>query len=730
MSDSYVPEMHDLGKLVDNYVVESLLGVEIDGHYFRTSADADLDYATIGVTPPSSSTWIGIQHHNDPECKSLVRSPLKGTLKTELVLTALADVLAASSSRATPEERVGEFKYPAWYKTVHRLWNPQAQTAGRSWSPIGSIADLREMIGFVNGDPNAADFVVKYRDYLERIPEDKTPPRVVTSLLTHLTLVGKYYRVLQKHVQLLLEGGEPVALVYDNHRAVNLGEMLSQWQYQIAKCKLSNPLIPVRVRDLNVLGLLKQHINDLLHSAFRDHVLFHTSDTLYLFLPTDGSVRAEDILEPYLNDGFYAETQVTTFHLGALNFETKERKLKAERQVARAEADGRRLENELAAARRELERLRRMGEADKRRWGWKIPEQGRLVANLQAQLGDVDKQIERWRRSVAVLGAENISVEEASIYDEPIANSHEFETDLICELCQMRPATQRWTTPDELLEENLCEVCFGVRDAGETHGAIGRWERETPNAPIAWVKLSLDYDWAQIHVETLFEEFIDGLVRDKPETPKQWASDAKAGLRPVALLADFTEDYRRFTQRFAALLRQPGDGGRGIDSRDIVELTHDLKDFYIIRLYRASDAVQIVEAFERSLREFFPKALESSPVRLSLSVANVKHPFFEHWRFCQSAPEVISVQLVGRAQLHLSIEQYDVLRTLPVGRREVSAFLHRVATVEAETGSRILPQVEFMQDERKLPENIATALRSGKLDWRDVLNYYKLVKRQ
>ncbi len=137
----------------------------------------------------------------------------------------------------------------------------------------------------------------------------------------------------------------------------------------------------------------------------------------------------------------------------------------------------------------------------------------------------------------------------------------------------------------------------------------------------------------------------------------------------------------------------------------------------------------MLEAFEGALREFFPSALEQCPVRLSLNIANVKHPFFEHWRFCQSAPEVINVQLVGRAQLHLSIAQYDELKALPLRRREVSAFLHRVTTVEAETHSRILPQVEFMQDERKLPENIAAALKAGKLDWRDVLNYYKLVRR-
>ncbi len=736
MNENFVPEMHDLGKLVDNDVVEALLGAKVDNHYLRAVDKSDLDFNKIGVTQPRTPTWIGIQHHNDREYKSFRLSPLQGTLKAEMVLNALADVLAASSSRATPEETKGEDKYQASYKAVYRLWNPRTEKADEHWSPIRGINDLREMIEFVNQNPNAETFFAKYEHYLERIPEDKTPPRVVTSLMTHLRLVGKYYAVLARHSQPLFDNGEPIALVYDNHRGTNLSEMLDQWQYQLVKCKLSFPQTPVRVRDLNVLAFLEEHTKRLLSSKDGDYVLFHTTDTFYFFLPIDGTARIEQILKPHLDDGFFIETEETIFPLEALNLAPEESKRKCQQRLSQSQRERDALQDALASASRELDRLRSelerrrtASEDERRRIGKRIRDQDRLRRDLQGEFDLASETVERWEKNLADFNTRKVQSTESSIYAEPIAARIELDTNLICELCQMRPASRQWTTPDELLAEHLCEVCFRVRDRGERHGAIGRWERETPNAPIAWVRLSLDYGWAQIHIDELFRNFIDELASAKPETPKQWADDAKASLRPVALLADFTADYQRMTRRFTALLRNPEDGSRGFASQDIVELTHEFQDFYIVRLYHASDAAQIIESFRRSLGEFFSNALEECPVRISISIANVKHPFFEHWRFVQTASNVINVQLVGRAQLHLSIAQYDELKTLPIRRREVSTFLHRVATVEAETRSRILPQVEFMQDERKLPENIAMALRSGKLSWRDVLNYYKLVMR-
>jgi hypothetical protein len=735
MNENFVPEMHDLGKLVDNNVVQSLLGVDIDGHYFRASDKSDLDFAKIGVKAPSSATWTGIQHHNDAEYKAFARSPLSGVLKAKMVLNALADVLAASTSRATPEEK-GEFQYPASYKAVYRLWNPRTEKTAEHWSPIRGMSDLREMIEFVNQDPNAEAFFAKYQPYLEGIPEDKTPPRVVTSLMTHLRLVGKYFGVLEKHSQPLLENGEPIALVYDKHLAASIGEMLDHWQYQLVKCKLSFPQTPVRVRDLNIFTLLEEHTKRLLTSEFGDYVLFHTTDTFYFFLPTDGSVQTGQILKPHLEDGFFIETEETISALNALNLAPEESKFKCQQRLRQAQGEREALQSalasvsrELARLRNEMERRRTASDDEKRRLGRRTQDQARIRRDLESELQRANDTVTRWEKNLADFNSKKLQTAESSIYAEPIAARHELDTDLICELCQMRPAARIWTTPDELLAEHLCDVCYRVRDKGERHGAIGRWERETPNAPVAWVRLSLDYDWAQIHIDELFRNFIDELASAKPETPKHWAGDAKANLRAVALLADFTADYQRLTRRFAALLRNPADGSRGFAPQGIVELTHEFQDFYIVRLFRASDAVQMIESFRRALDEFFPKALEECPVRLSISIANVKHPFFEHWRFCQAAPNVINVQLVGRAQLHLSVAQYDELTTLPLRRREVSTFLHRVATVEAETHSRILPQVEFMQDERKLPENIAVALRAGKLGWRDVLNYYKLARR-
>jgi hypothetical protein len=175
MTMNFVPEMHDLGKLVDNDMVEALLSVKLDDHFLRAADKTDLDFAKIGVTAPATPTWIAVQHHQDGPYQSVSTSPLPSEIRVLVALTALTDVLAASSSRATPEEEKGQFKYPASVKQVHWLWNPQATPQMPVWSPVRGMEDLREMFAFVNQESDAEAFFTKYREYLEKIPEDKSP---------------------------------------------------------------------------------------------------------------------------------------------------------------------------------------------------------------------------------------------------------------------------------------------------------------------------------------------------------------------------------------------------------------------------------------------------------------------------------------------------------------------------------------------------------------------------
>ncbi len=725
------PELHDFGKLISHEIDDFPTTNTDKIQWHGKGAFANVDWNALGVTEPTNASWWGATHHHDASYASLLDSPAPDEIKADIVLLMIADNLAATSSRAVDESVRLELGEPDRHFVVHRLWNPPRDRLNPNWTPVKDKQAALELIELVRAD-DADAFFARYTPYLAAIPEDKTPPSVVTSLETHMRLVNKFYSLLKRHVTIRAENGKAVALEYSGIAVTTRGQAKREWQFQVAKCTFAFPQTPVRVRDLNVWLLLEQHTRDLLGSAYGEYVLFHTTDTLYLFLPIDGSLRLEELLAPYLNDGFYVELEETVQPLGNLTLVPRAWRAQVQRQIERAQSkadllarEKQQLEQARVVLQQRIQKARGQGREQLAR---EIRQLDGHIQEHQRQSEALQESLERWQKHAAA--AQMVRApRESSLYAEPIALRNELDTDSICELCQLRPATKTWTTPDLLLTENLCEVCYRIRDAGERHAGLARWERELPNAYVAWVKLSLDYDWAQLHLESLFESFLDELGQSHPNLAGTAIQDAKASLRPVALLADFTRDYRALTQRVHELLRAPTGSWRGFAPNDLVELTSEYRDLFLARLARPSDSAHILDAFRRALGERFAKTLDESPIRLGMSIASVKHPFFEHWRFCQDAPEVINVQLVGRAELHVSIEQYDLLKTLPVGRNEVSTFLHRVATIEAKTHSRILAQVELLQDERKLPAELAAAVRSGRLNWRQVLNYFKLVRR-
>ena len=722
------PELHDFGKIISHEVDDFPKTNQEKIVWHGPAAFSNVDWDALATAEPTNASWLGAVHHHNAEYASLEKSPAPDEDKADIVLLMIADTLAATSSRAVDEET--RFNVNENYYVARTLWNPPPTHENPNWTPIKNKLAALELIELVRND-DAKTVLARFGPYLAKIPEDKTPPSVVTSLETHMQLVNQYYAVLKRHTKVLWDGTTPRAIEYNGIGATGRGDAKRNWQFQLVKCQLSFPQTPARVRDLNVFALLEKHTRALLDSDFRCYLLFHTLDTLYFFLPLDESVSVQKILQTYLDDGFYAEIVQTVMPLSELTLAPREFQAKANLRIAQTKRKISVLEQEIRDGSRQLSEHRRHMQTarsfEKERMGKEIHALNQWVQDTNKNLDAARKSLQSWQERAQK--SATVIIGEASLYDEPITMRAELDTDNICELCQMRPAEKIWTTPDGLLRENLCEVCYRIREGGGTQGALAEWEQNEPNTQVAWVKLALDYDWAQIHIEILFEEFLEEL-RARHNLAPAAVADAKASFRPVALLADFTRAYRAFTQRFHALLRAERDRWRGFGERDIVELTRAEREFCIVRLERASDAEHILRAYRTALQECFPRALQESPVRISISLAAIKHPFFDHWRFCKNHDAVINVQMIGRGELHLDIAQYDLLQELPVWKNEVSTFLHRVATIEAKTGSRILPQVELMQDERKLPPEIASALRTGKLNWREVLNYFKLVRRR
>jgi hypothetical protein len=220
----------------------------------------------------------------------------------------------------------------------------------------------------------------------------------------HCELVGKFYLLPKKHIQVVRKNGEPVALKYMDSTVTSDTKAMETWRFQLVKAWLRFPQMPVRARDLNIFYLLEEHTDKLLKSELRDYVLFHTTDTLWLFLPLDGTIATETILEPYLEDGFYAECEGTTFNLDNLYPDLKGWLEERGPRGARREREKRRLEQGLHTLQQQRADLKRRVESpttpwkERKRLGAQIPDLEREIERREGHIAELDKALKKWQR--------------------------------------------------------------------------------------------------------------------------------------------------------------------------------------------------------------------------------------------------------------------------------------------------------------------------------------------
>ena len=138
-SPKFIPELHDIGKLIDEKVKDELrnrFGSSWRGHVF-----VDIDFQKLGISQPTSPSWWAQYHHicydnNNKTWTDCDRDKLKKKLHTSIVeidfncwdfipqnfglnlfLLILADHLASSVSRA-----VGG-RGPSAPEGIWKLWN-------------------------------------------------------------------------------------------------------------------------------------------------------------------------------------------------------------------------------------------------------------------------------------------------------------------------------------------------------------------------------------------------------------------------------------------------------------------------------------------------------------------------------------------------------------------------------------------------------------------------------
>ncbi len=266
MANYLIPELHDCLKLT------------VLRHDFS-------DFDRFLLYSPKSRSWAGvIQHHCQEEFPAYPTD-------RETFLLHMADGFASHFSRHTVSYK-GEASF-----VVRKLWNPDAF---RQDSRLSSDKEIIELLRFYEQDPTFEDFAKKYGKLLEARSEDATTGRNVTSLLTHLILTGKFYRLFKNSSVLEVTDKEIIPDLTEIKKLTS--EKNKNWRIFLMLCKFNFHQQPFRARDLNILESLHDVVNKITEK-YSDNILYWSSDELLICY--DDPVLFEEIKKEAFCNGFW-----------------------------------------------------------------------------------------------------------------------------------------------------------------------------------------------------------------------------------------------------------------------------------------------------------------------------------------------------------------------------------------------------------------------------------------
>ena len=256
----------------------------------------------------------------------------------------------------------------------------------------------------------------------------------------------------------------------------------------------------------------------------------------------------------------------------------------------------------------------------------------------------------------------------------------------------------------------LCEKCFSIRSRPSRLKKLAHWE-EWARGDIIWVHISLDFD---LLCETLRALYLEYLRKSDPAT-----TQGKAEIR-FSLLAEFQADYERFeASLLESLLYQFG--------ADRVEVL--LPSLFCVKAEKGQDVLKLLRIYLSSLNEFLPAFLSGHgcPIRLSVALSAVRHPFFDVWRFWQAQQSEIEILTLGHGRLRIAARNLEKFLQLSSFQFRPSA-LHNLA--EIARISQSLAELRFRarreRGERETFEQLGQFLPLG-LDFEGILTLAKLI---
>ncbi|HQA04189.1 MAG TPA: hypothetical protein PKZ17_05575, partial [Thermodesulfovibrio thiophilus] len=291
----------------------------------------------------------------------------------------------------------------------------------------------------------------------------------------------------------------------------------------------------------------------------------------------------------------------------------------------------------------------------------------------------------------------------------------------LCDSCQMRHGKERIK---DQVHEYLCDTCYEIRQMGDPARKYAKWEEKGLRA--GWIKITLDQEQLSRTLHSLYEEYVDThpAMQDVSSNDKD---ELKESFRPIAVQMDFVKDYKLLLNAFNKQIYEIKDkNGNSLFTKENFLFPIEVYyEFGIFKVYSGEEILVVLDLFYNLLEKYFPECLKDSPIKLSISLAQVKYPHREHWRFLSMPKNIINIQSPGSSKLSIDISQYKLLRDKI--RREdakLSHFLHRLADIEIETKSNMSVMLEIFNNRKKFPV-LLELIQSG-LSVHQILIFYKL----
>jgi hypothetical protein len=296
----------------------------------------------------------------------------------------------------------------------------------------------------------------------------------------------------------------------------------------------------------------------------------------------------------------------------------------------------------------------------------------------------------------------------------------------LCDSCQIRQGKERIK---EQTRECLCDSCYSIRAMGEPAREYAEWEEKGLKA--AWLKITLNQvDLPEI-LHKLFDKYVDSFtamlhVRSSDKTI------LKKSFRPLAVQIDFVKDYKSLLQAFKKRVYEiKDDKGDSLFTKEAFLYPIDgYNEFGIFKVHSNKALLKVIDIFADLLEEYFPECVEDSPIKLALSVAPVKYPYQEHWRFLSKPKDTFNIQS-PTTRLALSIRQYKTLRD-KIGQENVrlSHFLHNLVQIQTKTRSDMIVMLEAYNKNNKQKFPALLELLEDGLTPQQILDYYRLIREE